>query len=106
MSPLKGGGDRHKPTSAAAMAAAAPILDVHRARAAWAEMQLAGGLVSAADLRERWGTLGKPLTKRRVRRYTRMDGFPPPVEGRRGRTRWLAAEVDHWRRERLNRAVR
>ena len=103
MTPLKGSGDGGRRRIYAAAMCDLPILDVHRARAAWAELQHAGGLVSRADLRERWGTPGKPLSKQRVGDYTREADFPPAVEGKGAAMRWLAAEVDAWMRARIER---
>lgn len=83
-----------------------PEFDPGQARTAWGALQLAGGLVSAADLRERWGAPGKPLSKQRIHDYTGEPDFPEPVEKRRGGTLWLAAEADAWMRSYIERERR
>lgn len=71
--------------------------DPQRALQLWAQLLETGGLVSTADLRERWGAPGDPLTKGAVQQQLAKPGCPKPVVDR-GRVRlWLWAEVEAWR---------
>lgn len=94
MTPLRGGAhyDRAAMTD--------PVHDLAAARRAWRSLERAGGLVSNADLRVRWGGADGPLARQTVQKLTAREDFPKPViRGGRGvPDQWLAAEVDDWRR--------
>lgn len=72
----------------------------------------ADGLVTTADLRERWGSPGKPLSADRVKDLVGEAGFPEPVYPPKGDERsgvrkvWLGADVDRWWSERQSRPGR
>lgn len=89
MTPLFGGRTRHY----APPVADQPIHDVHQARAAWAALQHAGGLMGRAELAERWG-----VSRPRAGVLVATPGFPEPVESHGRTDLWLVAEVDEWMR--------
>ncbi|MDQ8045848.1 MAG: hypothetical protein REI11_14680, partial [Patulibacter sp.] len=60
--PLRGARSSRSSGYPAAIPDHRPEFDPGAARIAWGALQQAGGLVSAADLRERWGTAGSPAT--------------------------------------------
>lgn len=71
---------------------------VAAARHAWETLKQAGGLVGNAELRERWGSPGSPLSRARVHDLTSQEGFPAPVMRRgQGGDLWLSAEADAWK---------
>jgi predicted DNA-binding transcriptional regulator AlpA len=84
-----------------------PADDQALARAAWNALQDAGGLAGIPELQERWGTPGRPLSRRRVYDYLADPAFPEPVLERGGGGKlWLTADADRWMDEHAERAGR
>lgn len=52
-------------------------------------------IASAADLARRWG-----VSRQRVSRLIREDGFPAPVAEVSGHPVWATREADEWREKR------